>query len=67
MDLKIDGKSLRAMSIDEIGATLQQIASELSIRGKRGTIDSTCKVLLLAFNEVEEAVRTLRRTTGPTP
>jgi hypothetical protein len=62
MRLRIDGKDIRDLSIDQIGAALQQIASELSIRGNDMSNGvSTCRKLLWAFDEVEESARVLRK------
>jgi len=62
MKLSIDGKDIREMSIDQIGSTLQQIASELNVRGNAAdTSASVSRKLLWAFDEIEESARVLRK------
>jgi hypothetical protein len=67
MRLHIDGRLIETMSIDEIGATLEQIASELSIRGNAPNVSkSTSATLLWAFDRIEETARVLRNRTTRT-
>lgn len=64
MKLTINGKDIREMSVDQIGATLQQIASELSIRGNdvHAFPDHYARVTLLwAFEKAVETGDVLRR------
>lgn len=69
MTLRIDGKNIKDLSLDEIGATLQQIASELSIRGNAPGVSRRDEVVTLwAFNELETVGQALRsRFHGKSP
>lgn len=61
MTLRIDGLDIRAMSADQIGATLERIASELSVRGNDMTLPEGQRARYLwVFERAEEAGRALR-------
>jgi hypothetical protein len=62
MTTRIDNHKLDEMSIDQIGAALQAIASELSIRGNGpDNLGTPKRTYLWAFERIEETARALRR------
>ena len=58
----IDGKDLRDLSVDQLAAALQAIASELSVRGNEVEREERLRSRLLwAFDRIDETARMLRR------
>jgi len=59
---RIDGAKLSDLSIDQIGAALQAIADELSIRGNGpDNLGKPKQAYLWAFDKLQEVGTTLRR------